>query len=164
MSIYNCEAQIWKVDINDHNVFMILIAPKALQVINKWRQTSNQSEACGVLLGEIRNTSIKITNVSTPQPSDERFPTKYIRHIKGHQELVDDLHSKSNGTVNYVGEWHTHPENIPSPSSTDLESWKNTSTFFSLVDIPLVFFIAGIQGDWLGIMIKNTLYKAKRMF
>ncbi|HCZ9268877.1 TPA: Mov34/MPN/PAD-1 family protein [Vibrio alginolyticus] len=28
----------------------------------------------------------------------------------------------SGGTVNYIGEWHTHPEDFPKPSQQDRSS------------------------------------------
>lgn len=30
----------------------------------------------------------------------------------------------SKGLVRYVGEWHTHPQNYPAPSSIDLTEWQ----------------------------------------
>uniref|UniRef100_UPI003CED28D9 Mov34/MPN/PAD-1 family protein n=1 Tax=Enterobacter cloacae complex sp. 280C5 TaxID=3395861 RepID=UPI003CED28D9 len=31
---------------------------------------------------------------------------------------------RSDGFLVYLGEWHTHPEDFPQPSSTDLRSWR----------------------------------------
>lgn len=35
-------------------------------------------------------------------------------------------YERSNHTRVYIGEWHTHPEDIPSPSSVDVSSIKNS--------------------------------------
>lgn len=34
------------------------------------------------------------------------------------------LYNNSNGTVGYVGEWHTHPEDVPKYSIIDLKNWR----------------------------------------
>jgi integrative and conjugative element protein (TIGR02256 family) len=31
---------------------------------------------------------------------------------------------ESKGLVRYIGEWHTHPQNHPTPSSIDLREWQ----------------------------------------
>ena len=37
---------------------------------------------------------------------------------------VDAVWKASRQSQNYLGEWHTHPENDPTPSSTDIKIWK----------------------------------------
>jgi integrative and conjugative element protein (TIGR02256 family) len=37
---------------------------------------------------------------------------------------VNEAFAQSSGRLQYLGEWHTHPEDQPSPSTTDLGSWR----------------------------------------
>lgn len=30
--------------------------------------------------------------------------------------------------VRYIGEWHTHPQEVPSPSHIDLDEWETLAT------------------------------------
>ncbi|NDO49783.1 hypothetical protein FMM75_10345 [Lachnospiraceae bacterium MD335] len=46
-------------------------------------------------------------------PKDEK-------HLLFYQELYE----KSNKIYAYIGEWHTHPENIPNYSYIDENNWK----------------------------------------
>ena len=76
---------------------------------------------------------------------DKRTRTQFIRGEKMHQRIITSAWKKSNKTSNYLGEWHTHPEKYPSPSSQDFKNWKeilSTRTFSSLY---LYFLIVGIK-------------------
>ncbi|WP_253219630.1 Mov34/MPN/PAD-1 family protein [Pseudomonas sp. B21128] len=35
---------------------------------------------------------------------------------------------ETNGLVRYFGEWHTHPQEVPSPSHIDLDEWETLAT------------------------------------
>ncbi|WP_366517454.1 Mov34/MPN/PAD-1 family protein [uncultured Alistipes sp.] len=50
----------------------------------------------------------------------------------------------------YVGEWHTHPENVPSPSATDLKSIKNIYNTTNLNSDIIVYIIIGRQSEYYG--------------
>lgn len=45
----------------------------------------------------------------------------FIRSKISAQRIVDKKWHDSNGIENYLGEWHSHPENCPTPSHTDRE-------------------------------------------
>ena len=49
----------------------------------------------------------------------------------------------SAGTIGYVGEWHTHPEPVPSPSGQDCANWRN---LVRQTKHPLAFVILGTDG------------------
>lgn len=76
-------------------------------------------EACGVLLGRVYDGAIEVTDFTPPQATDTRSRTSYIRQRDGHLEAAVQAWERSGGLEGYVGEWHTHPEPCPSPSSKD---------------------------------------------
>ena len=41
----------------------------------------------------------------------------------GHASIALARWRASHGTVRYLGEWHTHPEDQPTPSSLDRSEW-----------------------------------------
>lgn len=139
--------------------FWIIFEPTVILEIDRYRQYEyfKQPEACGVLLGEIRGDHIIITNLTTPFASDQRTPVGYHRSTEGHQQLVNYYHQISGGEVQYVGEWHTHPQLNAKPSTTDYIEWARTMELSANKFKKLVFFIAGIDQDWLGAYSQTVL-------
>ncbi len=72
-------------------------------------------EAGGVLLGRRISEShdVIIDLVTLPQPSDKRQRFSFFRKHRAHQSIIDKAWIESNGSCNYLGEWHTHPEPTP---------------------------------------------------
>ena len=62
-----------------------------------------------------------------------------------HQRIVTKKWIKSKGTCNYLGEWHTHPEAVPTPSFIDVSEWKRQLRASKFDDDYLYFIIAGTQ-------------------
>ena len=54
--------------------------------------------------------------------------------------------------MNYLGEWHTHPEDVPSPSSHDRRDWLRTLDTAQFEQSFLFFIIVGRTsiGVWEG--------------
>lgn len=130
------------------NKGILKLSKNVISSMNEFVQDEKfKDEAGGVLLGRfILNTKdIIVDKVTTPLYGDLRGRYQYIREADNHQKLIIDAWNKSAGTCNYLGEWHTHPENYPNPSSQDLKNWKeilNTRTFSSQY---LYFVIVGIE-------------------
>jgi len=56
----------------------------------------------------------------------------------------------SGGTLDYVGEWHTHPEQQPVPSRLDLEQW--LAIHGARSGIGMIFIIVGSASqNWYGV-------------
>jgi len=107
---------------------------------------SKKNEAGGVLLGRmiINTKDVVIDTVSSPQKTDKR-KRNYFKRNNGHQGIIDSEWKKSQGTCNYLGEWHTHPEEIPVPSLIDLKSWKKQLKNAKYEGEALFFIIVGIK-------------------
>lgn len=41
-----------------------------------------------------------------------------------HEHIAHSWWADSQGLVRYTGEWHTHPQDYPAPSGTDLTEWR----------------------------------------
>ena len=104
-------------------------------------------EAGGVLIGRyIRNSlDIIIDEVTVPMKGDRRQRFRFWRARKRHQQVLDQFWVKSGGTSNYLGEWHTHPEDIPTPSNTDIKNWKRHLKQDIFSGDALFFIILGIS-------------------
>ena len=72
----------------------------------------------------IRDTpDIVVDSVTGPMRGDHRARYRFDRAAKAHQEVIDRSWAESGGTITYLGEWHTHPEPVPDPSSLDAGTW-----------------------------------------
>jgi integrative and conjugative element protein (TIGR02256 family) len=90
------------------------------------RQLNSQlSEAGGVLLGRLLlDESVIVDEATPPVPSDRRGPFSFFRSRGPAQKRVRAAWRQTQQTRNYLGEWHTHPEDHPRPSSHDEANWK----------------------------------------
>lgn len=123
------------------------------------RQTGNRKEVGGILLGRIFSSHIVVDKATKPQLLDISNMFSFIRNPFGHQQSINKAWKSSQGTVNYLGEWHTHPELYPKPSTDDIQFIKETRSYKG-VDYPTLMIIVGMETDlWLGLQSDNYLYK-----
>lgn len=143
------------------------IDKEAFQLIGGYKQVEKSDlEAGGIIMGRfIRNSkNIIIDKVTEPAKEDKRTRYSFERISIEHQIILEDEWVKSHRTCNYLGEWHTHPENNPSPSSVDLKDWKRKLKADIFSSRYLYFIIAGItrlgiwEGDRRTLEIKQLKY------
>lgn len=127
----------------------VAICDQALAVFRAHEQhSSDDYEAGGVLIGEIRQRGLTVTASTPPQLSDTRSRYRFNRREAGHQQLVDGAWRASGGTQSYVGEWHSHPERQPTPSFVDKTGWAARSV---CAGRSIVVVIVGQQGLYVGV-------------
>lgn len=128
---------------------VLKISAEALGVMFSFRQLAPaDKEAGGILLGRhiIHSLNIVVDEVSIPMRGDQRSRYGFKRSSKLHQKIIDERWSDSGGTCQYLGEWHTHPEPVPHPSSVDVGDWKRRLKH-DTVDSEITFFIVvGTEG------------------
>ena len=93
-------------------------------------------------------------------PLDVCKSTRYLRKDPKHIEFFTTLRQRENNIYAYVGEWHTHPELIPSYSSMDLCNWKMIGKESSM---PHFHLIAGTKAFriWHYCPLSNSPYEVK---
>lgn len=133
-----------------HDGGFVLFEPGVLSAINPFRQRSSKtSEAGGVLIGYRRADHLHIVEATVPGPRDAGTRVSFRRDDLSHQRRASACWQDSHGYLDYLGEWHTHPEMSPSPSGTDLRAWQEV-----VARRPaevFVFAILGIEdGMWVG--------------
>ena len=144
----------------DDNGHLVVIMANVIEKLQFYRQLSPAShEAAGVLIGERRENHIVIHAISEPGPGDVRTRFTVVRKGPHHQALVNELHLKSGGTMNYLGEWHTHPERFPTPSSTDKSSWKKDI----VPSESMVLIIVGQYAIWCGKKISSKIFPLRKV-
>ncbi len=100
----------------------IIFSKAAVDKVSEEIGKYSDVETGGVLFGMIKDGVghvLKSTDAG-PKAIRERFDFKcdpdYI------DMLIDMEYANSNGTSQYLGEWHSHPQVIPAPSDVDLNS------------------------------------------
>ncbi len=80
-------------------------------------------EQGGILLGRFSECLkiIEITEIIEIR-AENNSPFSYCRNVKTAQAIVNQKWNESNGEINYLGEWHTHPGMKVFPSNTDIKS------------------------------------------
>lgn len=102
----------------------IAISQSVLDGLNNFVQTGKKLENGGVLMGSIFDNRIEILRISVPTPFDKCNRYGFIRDKKSAKLFIDYEFVNSNGKIIYLGEWHTHPEDYPAPSSQDIKMIK----------------------------------------
>ncbi len=130
------------------------ISVAAWRVMQAYIQhASDAAEAGGVLLGRhLRDSSAIIVDaVTRPMDGARRAHARFHRSQRRHQAAIDTAWVESEGTCTYLGEWHTHPESIPTPSSVDRADWQRRLLHDRYIE-PLFFVIIGTAavGVWEG--------------
>jgi integrative and conjugative element protein (TIGR02256 family) len=113
-----------------------------------YRQVApHHHEAGGVLLGRhlLDSSDIVVDEITEPMAGDSRSRFRFRRGQWNHQRRIDEAWLASRGTCVYLGEWHTHPEADPTPSSTDLHDWRRRLRTDAFGGDALYFLILGVR-------------------
>ena len=125
---------------------VIQFSKNVVEVFQAFRQLSNESkESGGVLLGRIilNDADLIVDRVSSPTKDDKATRFSFFRPIRLAQRYVVSAWIKSRGAQNYLGEWHTHPEDSPRPSGTDITNWQRIYRRSNVGTDELFFLIVG---------------------
>ena len=109
-----------------NNDIEVIIADEVINIWRKYQQRDiKDNEACGVLIGGYneKQNAIFIDLCTEPQKADIRERTCFTLKDPFHQKKINEVFISSQQTQFYLGTWHSHPENYPSPSNVDLEDW-----------------------------------------
>lgn len=80
------------------------------------------NEFGGFLIGHYSNNQTQLNITDTILPNKYKAtPYLFDRDTIGIEDKLKNYYSQ-NPQKYYVGEWHTHPNNLPIPSSTDIKA------------------------------------------
>lgn len=128
------------------NKGIVELSEASILVINNQRQLKTTApEAGGMILGRLitQSDDVVIDEVTEPTTSDRRGRFFFMRSKKHAQQHVNVAWKESNSTRIYLGEWHTHPEDDPTPSSIDFDNWRRIARVAQYEQGFLLFIIAG---------------------
>lgn len=124
--------------------YSLILSPEVLKILDKHIQRKlYDPESGGIILGKIVSNNIQVDRLSVPTELDKCSRLNFERHRLSAQIIINYEYANSYGQVSYLGEWHTHPEDHPSPSGTDIKMIKQQ---FTQNKINTDFLILLIQG------------------
>ena len=114
------------------NSYEIRMAPAALRSITAWIKTkqrtdNSEDETGGLLFGQRDDACgvIWISDASGPPPDSVSSPEGFVCGVEGVDDLNKEKSERTNGVVEYLGMWHTHPEGRANPSAIDIAGMAN---------------------------------------
>jgi len=132
--------------------YRIKIIDSVVRVIESYIQdTKDKHESGGILLGQVKERNIYILNASTPNKFDKAGRYYFERNMEIAQIIVNYEFMNSNQKTIYLGEWHTHPVKIPSPSVKDRIMIKNQYNKNILNESYVLLIIQGLKGIYVGL-------------
>lgn len=89
--------------------------------IKAQRLAALPNETGGSLLGitDLKTKTIILVDALPPPPDSESSPTHFIRGKEGQLEALKRVHGLTAGIVDYVGDWHSHPNGCSAMPSAD---------------------------------------------
>jgi integrative and conjugative element protein (TIGR02256 family) len=109
---------------SDDARFGLRVTERCVDRILELCQLAGDNETGGIVIGYYASALDQAVAVlATDAPEDSQSSrSSFSRGIKGLRELLD-LHWTEHGHY-YIGEWHFHPAEEPSPSKTDRKNMK----------------------------------------
>jgi integrative and conjugative element protein (TIGR02256 family) len=127
----------------------VLIEDDVLHRLQAYRQIGRAArEAGGVLLGYRRGEHLHVAAATVPAALDQRSRYGFVRLDPSHQARATRGWKLSGGRLDYLGDWHTHPEADPQPSGLDCLEWRKLCL---TVGAGLLFVVVGTEGWWFGV-------------
>ena len=156
---------VWRAD-RDGNVRRVDVgpAPAVRHAVGDWtvytdamlvyrlatlRESKLPRETGGVLLGsfDLDHKLIYIVDTIPSPPDSEEWPTLYIRGYKGLKRKVEEFARKTDGMLEYIGEWHSHPRSCSTtPSNNDIQVFSWLTELMDVEGLPALIMIVGDGG------------------
>lgn len=107
------------------NDLKIIIKPEVFRDLKRYYYCNTKYETGGILLGKFNRNNGIIEIVEIYELKTNFFSTIfYKRNARKAQKIINKRWFETEGVINYIGEWHTHPSMQASPSETDIHSLK----------------------------------------
>jgi proteasome lid subunit RPN8/RPN11 len=125
-----------------------------LRRVSELRTERLPNETGGILIGAFdleRKIAYVVDTIPSP-PDSKEWPVLYIRGCQGLPERLQQIDKMTVGMLQYVGEWHSHPDCCStSPSAEDRKVFEWLSEHMRIDGLPPMMAIVGEGGNvnWL---------------
>lgn len=124
----------------------LTVTEHAISELSRLRVSKLPNETGGVLIGsyDLSRKVVYVVDTIPSPPDSKEWPTLYIRGSKGLASEVQRINAVTNGQLEYVGEWHSHPDGCScSPSEDDVKVFAWLTENMSDAGLPALMAIAG---------------------
>lgn len=99
-----------------------------VEKLKQVRISALPNETGGSIVGviDLKARFIVIVDVLPTPPDSQCSPSHFIRGEDGQEEALNEVHSRTARVVDYIGEWHSHPDGAPAHPSQDDNKLLNT--------------------------------------
>jgi integrative and conjugative element protein (TIGR02256 family) len=137
---------------------------EVLKTLNRHRQVESFShEAGGQLFARFDVDRMRILRATEPTLKSRRGRTYFWPSRRDEQREIESLYAEG---LHYVGDWHSHPEPYPEPSSDDIEKIEGIYAKSKHDLNCIVMLIVGTSdepaGIWLGSASKAGVHPAEQ--
>jgi hypothetical protein len=106
----------------------LIIDDWLVKQLSELRLAKLPNETGGVLIGayDLPSKTVYVVDTIPSPPDSEEWPTLYIRGSEGLRSNVSEITDMTGRQLEYVGEWHSHPDRCactPSDDDFDVFSW-----------------------------------------
>lgn len=103
------------------NGWRLSIDDSVLSMMANQRRDRLQNETGGVLIGAVDgyHRRVYVVDMIPSPPDSQERRTSYIRGVAGLRERVEAIAQATEGRLNYLGEWHSHPDGYATCPSKD---------------------------------------------
>ncbi|MFL5330478.1 MAG: Mov34/MPN/PAD-1 family protein [Gemmataceae bacterium] len=118
------------------------------EMLTELRSSKLPNETGGVLIGayDLVHKTVYVVDTIPSPPDSEEWPTLYIRGSDGLRESVARVTATTAGQLEYVGEWHSHPDGCSClPSRDDMKVFSWMTDRMSAAGLPALMAIVGEQ-------------------
>lgn len=118
--------------------------------VGECRRAKLPRETGGVLIGSFdtqRRIAYVVEQIASPKDSRER-PSSYIRGCEGLEERTKEISKITQYGLEYVGDWHSHPDGCNAERSpTDRRAIQKLSEFMFPEGLPVIMLIVAHNQD-----------------
>lgn len=120
---------------------------------------AGRREIGGVLMAEqLEPGSFRIVDFSTDSVTGSA--AHFVRSVEHHEKTLNEFYERTGADYsrfNYLGEWHSHPNHVPLPSSVDIASMEQL--VYSERNIPFAMLLIVRKGWWRRIVCSANLFQ-----
>jgi integrative and conjugative element protein (TIGR02256 family) len=126
----------------------VIIPPALRASVDAHIAARPRVETGGILIGTRTRDTVTITKISPPGPRAVHRRFAFHRDTEFLQRWLDDEYDRTDGAVDYVGEWHVHPKINSPPSGIDRrELWKIARKPNYVTDEPILLIVENEPPD-----------------
>lgn len=120
-AISSHEVSLSEVFTTTSNGWTIKYDAALVEKLKQARLAALPNEIGGSIVGvtDLKARTLVIVDVLPTPPDSQSSPSHFIRGEEGQQEMLEEVHRRTARVVDYVGEWHSHPDCVPARPSQD---------------------------------------------